>query len=156
MINELRETGKAFQLSLVEDDGELTWPEYDRLFNALHQCVAEAGGEIEARLLSGHSYQIAIGAPRGSDAHSCPADYWEPLGPHWSLAHQPSVQELLAANRALSDCLRVAGVDFDTEQPNAEDFAALGGLETWLSEPYSGCSEKVSIEYGMPTGFAGY
>lgn len=156
-IGILQDAGKEFQLSLVVDDGELSWTEYDRLYHSLQQCVIERGGElVDARLLASNSYQFAVGSPPGSDAVGCIQDFWEPLGPLWSFGHRPSEEVLLAANRALADCLRAGGVDIGVPEPTGQDLRALGGISTWLTEPFWSCSQSVSEEYGLPQGFAGY
>lgn len=155
----LRSEDKGFQLALVESDGQLSWTEYDGLFSALQQCVADRGGELSnTRLGPGNTYDFSVLTGPGDAGSSCIAEFWEPLGAYWSLSHPPPTDVLLAANRMLADCLRAGGVSIELaadEQPRADDFRRLGGFDLWLGEPFMSCVDTVSETFLLP-GFRGY
>lgn len=160
IIEILRDGEKDLQLALVEDDKELSWPEYNQLFYTLQQCVNDRGGEVrELQLLAGGTYFFSVHTPPGSTATSCLSEFWQPLGALWSFSHQPPVDLFLAANRTLADCLREGGVDIrlqDEQQPRAEDFQRLGGPADWFQEPFVSCTALVAETYSLPPGFRGY
>ncbi len=151
----IRTQAKELQLGVV-DDGILTFPEYERLFLGLQECLSKDGSQLEEVMLdAGGVYRFAVLSPPGADPSACLFENWEPLGPEWSLRHPPPATLLSAANEALAQCLRRAGVDIPAKKPGAADFQRLGGLETWLTQPYAGCSAQVSEEFGLWAGFVG-
>lgn len=153
---DLSARGLHFQQSLAVD-GRLDQPEYDRLVHAYRQCVNEGGAAFteESGPTSHGTFHIVIHAPAGTEplVHACTDEFWEPLGPLWSLGHQPSRQQIQAANVALGECLRRAGEDFPYENPSEDDFQRFHGGNI-LGESMLKCSQEVGRDHGMP-GFAG-
>lgn len=160
VVAELREKAKDFQLALVESDGVLSWEDYDRLYHELVRCVQEAGGEIlESRLTAARVYDFALVTPPGVAETACGDQFWEPLGPLWSLHNPFPVETYLSANTALGQCIRDSGIPFDIEHPRASDFEDLGstyGPGWWIQEPFASCQAKVTETFGLNRGFLGY
>lgn len=156
-INEMRSGGLEFQLSLAEDR-TLDRVEYERLALALRECVGEAGAELTDGTMETaygtFSFEFRSASASGHAAvQGCIRQYWEPLGPAWSVQHQPSREQIQQANDALGDCLRRAGEDFPSLHPTLEDIQRFaGGSPPPMS--FLLCSQEVSRELKMPN-FAG-
>lgn len=148
---ELEDDGRDFQHSLSED-GVLTRAEYDQLAQTYRQCVLEAGGDFSQGTMETafgtYHFEVFFPEAIGPAVERCAVDYWQPLGPLWSLSHQPTQDQIQAANDSLGACLRRRGVDFPYEHPSGEQLSALFGGD--VSRSMLDCVGEVEVEHGMP------
>lgn len=136
-------------LSLADDmqafaaaDEVLTFSEYEMLVNAFAQCVREAGSDLaEFRLLPTDVYYVVVNTPPEASVQrvqECEATYWEPLAALWSQFHQPTAEDLHAADDTLRRCLEGAGVPY-AEASNPEHLTDRAA-----------CSRRVLEMHGIP------
>lgn len=156
-IEQLDDGEHAFQLSILSGD-RLTRGAYDRLASAYTQCIAEAGAALsdESMVDVAGNYFFVVQWPIGTEAAvgRCDREYWQPLGPLWSLSHSPTREQIQAGNDALGQCLRSAGVDFPSEHPSRSDFRQLDDAQGHPRGQFLQCVERVSKQLKLP-GFAG-
>jgi hypothetical protein len=153
----LNDGAHAFQLSLVTK-GRFDRSSYERLAATYQQCITEAGGELtEGSMQTAYgTYHFEIAYPTNVEVKvvNCTAEYWEPLGPLWSLSHSASREQIQAGNDALGECLRQAGEDFPSLHPTLDDFhrftASAGTVPTTFLE----CTRAVGQQLKLPN-FAG-
>jgi hypothetical protein len=156
-MRQLQEHERDFQWS-VASDGYLERWEYEQLVYAYQQCAVEGGAALTERALwtSYGTFHFEFRVPNGTRGaiDICTQDFWEPLGPLWSLRHQPSREQIQDANEWLGQCLRNAGEDFPYERPTIEDFDRFRGGGSSLRPSMLQCASEAGAAIGMPN-FAG-
>jgi hypothetical protein len=155
-LKQLNDGQHAFQLSLT-GRGRFDRSSYDRLAHAYEQCITEAGGSLGESMQTAYgTYNFDVFEPVGTQAavDVCRKEYWQPLGPLWSLTHGPTREQIQAGNDALGECLRQAGIPFAPEHPSLDDFHRLNGQSGRPSTVFAECVIAVDRDLKMP-GFAG-
>lgn len=153
---ELANVASEFQRPLLED-GELTFPEYERAIFATVDCVEGQGLKVNGPVLTAmDTYYFEVSGDRDPTAalQACEEQYSSLVSRLWQTNAKAPESLLQEARDALSRCLRDKGVEGLPEQPGPGEISRVL-LGPGDSAPEHGaailqCSQEVGAEYGLP------